>query len=373
MNPLDISTKIINDPEVSSAINSTETEKSNVRFEEVLSNQINHKKMEDPLKETDFPSKAEPKDELSLADSRNNAAEILIGIGVVPALACELSKISSLTEHSNGEMTFAIEGEKNAVEIGVKQIKDLKTARADLLKNMNENTSPAEKRDLFFSGFNSSSAERVARITNDKPIGSSASGLTHSLVEISTKTDTVLVNMTDTESPPPLLISPGTPPTAATPTLVQTSIPEHIHSDEWGANMVQQIKRFALEKIDLAVIAVTPKELGPIVVEIAFVQNETAIHFSAQHQETQDILSQHMNLLKESFSQAGMPLQSITTSSFSDDRSFSFSQQNPSEKKYTYVGKSDAKKIDPTEIEKLAVDTLNSSHLSVNSRVDLFA
>jgi hypothetical protein len=80
-----------------------------------------------------------------------------------------------------------------------------------------------------------------------------------------------------------------------------------------------------------------------------------------------------MNLLKESFSQAGMPLQSLTTGSFSDGRAFSFSQQNPNEKKYTNVGKNDARKIDQIEIEKLAIHTLNSYHLSGNSRVDLFA
>jgi flagellar hook-length control protein FliK len=373
MNPLDISTKIINDSEISVARNSTEAEKSNVRFEEVLSNQVNPKKMEDPSKETEFPSQAEQKDDHSLSDSRNNGAEILIGMSAVHAPPSGLLKTFAPSEHAIDETTLAIETENKGVDRGAKQSKNLKIAPTDLLKHTDENTNLAEKKEPFFSGTGLSSLEKMVRVTNDKRSDSSAGSVTSTPAESSAIAKTALMNGGEIEALPPLLTSLGSSSSAAIPTPVQIGIAEHIRSNEWGAQMAQQIKRLALEKIDLAVIEVTPKELGPIVVEIAFVQSEAAIHFSAQHQETQDILSQHANHLKESFSQAGLQLQSITTGSFSDDRAFSFSQQNPNEKKYTSADKKNAKQIDQIEIEKLAIHTVNLPYLSGNSRVDLFA
>lgn len=153
---------------------------------------------------------------------------------------------------------------------------------------------------------------------------------------------------------------------------VQTTISTPLQHQTWGEQMVQQIKQFTLEKIGVAEIKITPQELGPIRVEIALDNNDAAIHFAAQQQETRDALLHHMNRLKEALSEAGVQLQSATTGSFSNGQAFSFLQQQSRERNSGSNYQSSSGLASLAETSILPPSTANTPIKSGRSGVDLF-
>jgi flagellar hook-length control protein FliK len=153
---------------------------------------------------------------------------------------------------------------------------------------------------------------------------------------------------------------------------VQTTISTPLQHQTWGEQMVQQIKQFTLEKIGVAEIKIAPQELGPIRVEIALDNNDAAIHFAAQQQETRDALLHHMNRLKEALSEAGVQLQSATTGSFSNGQAFSFLQQQSRERNSGSNYQSSSGLASLAETSILPPSAANTPIKSGRSGVDLF-
>jgi flagellar hook-length control protein FliK len=165
----------------------------------------------------------------------------------------------------------------------------------------------------------------------------------------------------------------GSSTPAANTNITLASITTPLQNQAWGEQLVQQVRQFTLQKIGVAEIQITPQELGPIRVEIALDKNEAAIHFSAQHQETRDILSQQINRLKEALSEAGVQLQSATTGSYSDGQAFSFLQQQARERDTGSRPKNDASRTQHAEITAMAPSGSGVISKTVRAGIDLFA
>lgn len=222
----------------------------------------------------------------------------------------------------------------------------------------------------------------LADIAQGKTLGQRA---THALMNDSQAKDTATANAmarelltAPTDNTPASTAPTGsvanTPSNASSnpnnPTAVVT-LATPLHHPAWGEQMTHQIKQFVLERIGVAEIRLNPQELGPIRVEIAVDQSQAAVHFSAQHQETRDALSQQLGRLREVMSQIGLTLDNATTGSFSDNQAFSFMQQQARDRDNGQRRFSAAQNADDV-LDAVPVTTLRSP-IRTNHGVDLFA
>ncbi|CAN5446350.1 flagellar hook-length control protein FliK [soil metagenome] len=125
-------------------------------------------------------------------------------------------------------------------------------------------------------------------------------------------------------------ISSLTGATSASTVAVATAasrIESQVGTSAWGAEVVDQVKQFTMQKIDVAELTMNPAELGPVKVEIAYDKGTAAIHFSAERAETRAALESNFAQLRSSLADSGVDLGNASTGQFSEGRAFEFMQQ----------------------------------------------
>lgn len=114
---------------------------------------------------------------------------------------------------------------------------------------------------------------------------------------------------------------------ANTQTAAQQTIASPFGSAAWANEVTEQVRSFALQKIEVAELKLNPQELGPIRVEIALDKGNAAIHFSAARDDVRDALAQNIGNLRDALANAGVSLQNASTGNFGEGQAFAFMQR----------------------------------------------
>jgi flagellar hook-length control protein FliK len=368
MNPVDINIKVV--PEAASpATNSAaEIDEDTRSFEQVLSSQISSET------EADFSAEIAKEDSEKVAQdppklthSENSKAEVLIGMVTSQILHSERLQVATAEEVMSDETAPLQQSGTNAMP---EQIKDQRLRPATQAVSEDASTHYSE---IFLKASPQTGVLMKSGTDKDQTATLVGGLMTASFAENSLDSGVMPLNISPLNSAALL----STPTASAVFTIatnaIHTSISAPITSHAWGEQLVQQIKHFSLERIGLAEIQLTPQDLGPIRVEIALDKNEASIHFSAQHQETRDALSQHMNRLRESLAEVGMQLQSATTGSYSEGQAFSFFQQQARERNNDHKHQMNANQNAHEEEGRTSSITITLNKSTGRSSIDLFA
>jgi flagellar hook-length control protein FliK len=395
MNSLDIKLKIVSEPGPANN-NSAEPIERGESFDDVLSRKIEDQsdlisadgKQQEPVQESDEGNRQ--------SESENTVANIWIGITTTQILPTAQSSqsISDAQVDSQGKVSGMVIANPQS-----STMKDLTALTSSSLVSSGRSTEDSgqglvEQVPLRRQSISQESASKPASVkgpgTDRTEPGSSLSLWAKPSTVIEKNVESVIrqihfsgsdntdarSNSTNVQTINASLLatsqtSSSTP--AANTNITLASITTPLQNQAWGEQLVQQVRQFTLQKIGVAEIQITPQELGPIRVEIALDKNEAAIHFSAQHQETRDLLSQQINRLKEALSEAGVQLQSATTGSYSDGQAFSFLQQQARERDSGSRQKNDASRTQLAEITAMAPSGSAVISKTVRAGVDLFA
>jgi flagellar hook-length control protein FliK len=367
MNPVDINIKVV--PEAASpATNSAaEIDEDTGSFEHVLSRQISSETEADSSAEmAKEDSEKAAQDSPKSSNSENSKAEVLIGMVTSQILHSERLQVATAEEVTSDETVALQQAGTNTIPEQIKNQRLRPTTQA-----LSEDAS-THYSEIFLKASSQTGVLMKSGADKDQTAALVGGLMTASFAENSLDSGVASLNISPLNSAALL----STPTASGVFTIatneVHTSISAPITSHAWGEQLVQHIKQFSLDRIGLAEIRLTPQELGPIKVEIALDKNEASIHFSAQHEETRDALSQHMNRLKESLAEVGMQLQSVTTGSYSEGQAFSFFQQQERERNNDQRHKLNASVNAGVEVSSPGLITITPNRNSDRSNIDLF-
>jgi flagellar hook-length control protein FliK len=368
MNPADMNIKAFPEAAPPNTHNAAEIDEDTRSFEHVLSSQISSETESDSSEEIakEGDEKAE-QDPPKLSNSENSKAEVLIGIVTRQMLHSERLQAPASEQVASDETIFLKQTGCYAIS---EQIKDQRLRPATQALSEDASTHYSE---IFLKAFPQTAVAMKSGMDKDQTAALVGSLMTASVSENSLDSGVMPLNISALNSTALLSTATASGVFTIASNAVHTSISAPITSHAWGEQLVQQIKQFSLEKIGFAEIQLTPQELGPIRVEIALDKNEASIHFSAQHQETRDALSQHMNRLKESLAEVGVLLQNASTGSYSEGQAFSFFQQQARERNNDHKHKLNANQNTHAEAEKTGSITVALNRSTGRSSIDLFA
>ncbi len=101
----------------------------------------------------------------------------------------------------------------------------------------------------------------------------------------------------------------ATPAGAAdTAPAARADIAAHVQSPEFQPQLAQQLSIFTRDGIDRAELTLTPRELGPVRVEISIVDGDARLSFAAVQAETRQAIEQSTPLLRSMLAEQGLSL-----------------------------------------------------------------
>ncbi len=132
---------------------------------------------------------------------------------------------------------------------------------------------------------------------------------------------------------------------AARSFVVQTAVPVPVGQPQWSQAVGEKVLWLAAQNVSSADINLHPKDLGPLQVRVSVNQEQTTVSFTSQHAVVREVLDQHLNRLRDMFSEQGLNLVNVDIS----DKSFSRQQGD------TQAQKGQGSSHDVTSEEETAV------------------
>lgn len=104
--------------------------------------------------------------------------------------------------------------------------------------------------------------------------------------------------------------------------VVQTSVPVTVGQPQWNQAVGEKVLWLASQNVSSAEIRLDPPDLGVMHVKISVNQDQASVSFTSHHPVVREALDQHMNRLRDMFTDQGINLINVDVS----DKSFSRQQ-----------------------------------------------